>query len=225
MNQARALNNEAVIDETIRENDPNFYRKKKREEWLKQKESQLEELEEEGLTREKAYLKESLQSLENKVKGAKGNKRNLTKYARSMGDDFTQEAREGPLDPMKSQYGWDVFNNDAIFRAYGKRVKKFSKDRPAEVERDLYLRDQKRAQGEAVESDEEGRRQREEEVASEIANRSEKRKEFSRRRTFMEDEEVDYINERNRVFNKKVQRHFQRYAQEIKANLERGSAL
>ena len=39
MNQARALNNEAVIDETIRENDPNFYRKKKREEWLKQKES------------------------------------------------------------------------------------------------------------------------------------------------------------------------------------------
>ena len=62
-------------------------------------------------------------------------------------------------------------------------------------------------------------------MASEIANRSEKRKEFSRRRTFMEDEEVDYINERNRVFNKKVQRHFQRYAQEIKANLERGSAL
>ena len=41
----------------------------------------------------------------------------------------------------------------------------------------------------------------------------------------MEDEEVDYINERNRIFNKKVQRHFQRYAQEIKANLERGSAL
>ena len=35
MNQARALNNEAVIEETIRENDPNFYRKKKREEWFK----------------------------------------------------------------------------------------------------------------------------------------------------------------------------------------------
>ncbi len=225
MNQARALNNEAVVEEVMRDSDPNFYRKKKREEWMKQKEAASAQLEAEGLGAEKSYLKDTLLSLEKKVKTAKGNKRNFTKYARAMADDFTREDREGPLDAIKSQHGWDVFNDDAIFRAYGKRVKKFSKQRPVEVEREIYKRDQRRARGETVESDEEGRRQREEQVALEIRERMENRKDFSRRRTFMEDEEVNYINERNRVFNKKIQRHFQRYAHEMKANLERGSAL
>jgi hypothetical protein len=42
---------------------------------------------------------------------------------------------------------------------------------------------------------------------------------------FLEEQDVDYINERNRVFNKKIQRSFGKYAAEIKANLERGTAL
>ena len=89
----------------------------------------------------------------------------------------------------------------------------------------MYKRDQRRAKGEAVDSDDEARARREDAVAQDLRDREESRKEFSRRRAYMEDEEVDYINERNRVFNKKVQRHFQRYAQQLKANLERGSAL
>lgn len=34
-----------------------------------------------------------------------------------------------------------------------------------------------------------------------------------------------YINKRNRVFNKKVERAFDKYTQEIQQNLERGTAL
>lgn len=48
---------------------------------------------------------------------------------------------------------------------------------------------------------------------------------FSRRREFPDDIDVHYINERNRVFNKKLNRYFEKNAAEIKANLERGTAL
>ena len=48
---------------------------------------------------------------------------------------------------------------------------------------------------------------------------------YSRRRAFNDDKDVDYINERNRNYNKKLQRFFEKDAAEIKANLERGTAL
>lgn len=38
-------------------------------------------------------------------------------------------------------------------------------------------------------------------------------------------EEVDYINERNRVFNRKLDRYYNRFTSDLRANLERGSAL
>jgi hypothetical protein len=55
--------------------------------------------------------------------------------------------------------------------------------------------------------------------------RFQRRKEFSRRRTHLEDEDVTYINDRNRKFNKKLSRAYDSYTSEIKQNLERGTAL
>ena len=40
-----------------------------------------------------------------------------------------------------------------------------------------------------------------------------------------EDRGMEYINTRNKVFNQKLERNFAPYAAEIKANLERGSAI
>jgi hypothetical protein len=51
-----------------------------------------------------------------------------------------------------------------------------------------------------------------------------RRKEFSRRRPYYEAQDVDFINERNRVFNKKLKRHFDKYTTDIRTNLERGTA-
>ena len=48
---------------------------------------------------------------------------------------------------------------------------------------------------------------------------------FSRRRTFDEDKDVTYINRRNEVFNKKIERAFDSYTAEIRQNLERGTVL
>jgi hypothetical protein len=52
-----------------------------------------------------------------------------------------------------------------------------------------------------------------------------KRKDYSRRRTFQEDADVDYINEHNAKFNKKIKRAYDQYTVEIKQNLERGTAV
>ncbi|PSC68358.1 peptidyl-prolyl cis-trans isomerase CYP19-3 [Micractinium conductrix] len=52
-----------------------------------------------------------------------------------------------------------------------------------------------------------------------------KNKNFSRRRAFRADKDVDYINDRNAHFNAKIERAFGTATAEIKANLERGTAL
>jgi len=62
-------------------------------------------------------------------------------------------------------------------------------------------------------------------MVQELEATAERRSKFSRRRPFREDATVDYISERNRVFNAKVKRHYDKYTAEIRANLERGTAL
>jgi len=52
-----------------------------------------------------------------------------------------------------------------------------------------------------------------------------KRDTFQRRRSFYDEEDIDYINERNRKFNQKISRAFDKYTAEIKQNLERGTAI
>lgn len=58
-----------------------------------------------------------------------------------------------------------------------------------------------------------------------IFHRIEKRQKFSRRRAHDEDADIDYINERNAKFNKKLERFYGKYTAEIKQNLERGTAV
>lgn len=52
-----------------------------------------------------------------------------------------------------------------------------------------------------------------------------KRKGFSRRRTHNDDADIDYINEKNARFNKKLERFYGEHTEEIKQNLERGTAI
>nr|CAG4638078.1 EOG090X0ECA [Chydorus sphaericus] len=53
----------------------------------------------------------------------------------------------------------------------------------------------------------------------------EKREKYSRRRRHDDDAEIDYINERNMRFNKKLDRFYGEFTTEIKQNLERGTAI
>lgn len=62
-------------------------------------------------------------------------------------------------------------------------------------------------------------------MVAELNAKQAQREAFSRRRAFRMDADVDYINERNAHFNKKIDRAFGKHTAEIKANLERGTAL
>ncbi|XP_045624873.1 pre-mRNA-splicing factor syf2 isoform X2 [Procambarus clarkii] len=52
-----------------------------------------------------------------------------------------------------------------------------------------------------------------------------KREKYSRRRIYDDDADINFINERNMKFNKKLERFYGNYTEEIKQNLERGTAV
>ncbi|KAJ7132314.1 SYF2 splicing factor-domain-containing protein [Mycena epipterygia] len=52
-----------------------------------------------------------------------------------------------------------------------------------------------------------------------------KKGKFSRKRPNEEEGDITYINEHNRVFNKKIARYYDKYTAEIRASFERGTAL
>ncbi|KAJ7282098.1 SYF2-domain-containing protein [Mycena rebaudengoi] len=52
-----------------------------------------------------------------------------------------------------------------------------------------------------------------------------KKGKFSRKRVNEEEGDITYINEHNRVFNKKIARYYDKYTAEIRASFERGTAL
>ena len=62
-------------------------------------------------------------------------------------------------------------------------------------------------------------------LVADINVQIEKRKKFHRRRLHDDDKDITYINERNRKFNEKIDRSYSKYTQEIKSNLERGTAI
>ena len=62
-------------------------------------------------------------------------------------------------------------------------------------------------------------------MASEVADVMEKRNQYSRKRMDDDSKDVTSINERNRIFNKKLDRNYNKFSNEIKGNLERGTAM
>lgn len=62
-------------------------------------------------------------------------------------------------------------------------------------------------------------------LSSDVQKQIQIRSQFSKRRHFSGDEEVTYINQRNYKFNQKIARAYDKYTQETKDSLERGTAL
>jgi len=62
-------------------------------------------------------------------------------------------------------------------------------------------------------------------VVSKLNLDIDKRAKFSRKRTNEEEGDITYINERNKVFNKKIARFYDKYTAETRASFERGTAL
>eukprot|EP00347_Sterkiella_histriomuscorum_P019744 403340455 len=181
MNEARKLNNKAVVDEQERMQEGGYLYEKRRnkEEFWKDKKQLQSELDKQGFSKDKAYAFDTAVQAE-KTKKKKG--KNMT-------------------------FGWDVFNDDTLYRAYFKRTNKIGGSKPAAEDPNI-------TQQEKISL-----------MAQDVENQIEKRSEFKRQRMFIDDKDIDYINDRNRVFNEKLDRNFGKYAAEIKQNIETGHAL
>uniref|UniRef100_A0A914ZR02 Pre-mRNA-splicing factor SYF2 n=1 Tax=Parascaris univalens TaxID=6257 RepID=A0A914ZR02_PARUN len=64
-----------------------------------------------------------------------------------------------------------------------------------------------------------------EKLAEDINAQQKKRERYHRRRMFDPDAPIDYINERNRKFNEKLERFYGQYTEDLKGDLERGTAI
>ncbi|CAM9189935.1 unnamed protein product [Hapterophycus canaliculatus] len=62
-------------------------------------------------------------------------------------------------------------------------------------------------------------------VVDELLEKEKRKEAFSRRRSEHSAADIDYINDRNKHFNKKIKRAYDKYTVEIRQNLERGTAL
>lgn len=189
INEVTNLNMKAVQEENMKAQDPDWERKKLKEEYKNFKQDQIKKMIESGVPEDKLYTLDSINKCEIKNQKLLKKKKNET-------------------------FGWDVFNTDTLYRAYKKRLKNMPMDK------NLY-EDQIKNPEKAVEITE----QRKHLLNSDLEMQIQKRKVFSRRRAFYEEQDVNYINERNMNFNKKLQRFFGKEVAEIKANLERGTSL
>uniref|UniRef100_A0A914Y3X4 Pre-mRNA-splicing factor SYF2 n=1 Tax=Panagrolaimus superbus TaxID=310955 RepID=A0A914Y3X4_9BILA len=62
-------------------------------------------------------------------------------------------------------------------------------------------------------------------LSGDVHTQMKKRDQYHRRRMFDPDAPIDYINERNRKFNRKLERFYGPYTDDIKGDIERGTAI
>ena len=138
---------------------------------------------------------------------------------KNKADDKKEKHRVG--------HGWDVYNSEAQHRNYKKRVRQGAENGRIEVAEQFAEVGEEDpdadplAYGEAPPVPKE----KVQALVEDMHEAALRRTKWSRRRTFHEEQDVTYINKRNEVYNKKIQRAFDPYTAEIRANLERGTAL
>lgn len=131
---------------------------------------------------------------------------------------------------MKEASNLNMFNEDALYKAYKTRLTNMPFDQ-SEYNKQMKLLENikensiedtnTKINNDLFTTTEEKKNL----LVKDLEAQQQKRRQFSRRRPFYEDKEVDFINERNYKFNKKLERFFGKEAAEIKANFERGTAL
>lgn len=109
------------------------------------------------------------------------------------------------------------FSDDALYKAYFTRLR--------EMPFDLELYKEQMKMEDNPDYNYIPSKEKIELMQKDLQKQIEKRKTYSKRRTYYEDDDVLFINERNRKYNNKLERYFGREGLEAKANIERGSAV
>nr|CAG4644332.1 EOG090X0ECA [Lepidurus arcticus] len=199
-NEARAKNHQEVVEEDKRSKLPsNWESRKMKADWIIEKEVRVKEAEDKGLSYDRM--------------------KNLDIQATDAEKYYRKKKLKNP-DTGFADY------EQATIRHYSSLVKNIRPDKDEYEEEKAKLGDAFYAQrntivhGLHVDKPEAVDR-----MVADLEKQIEKRNKYSRRRRHDDDADIDYINERNMRFNKKLERFYGQYTTEIKQNLERGTAV
>ena len=199
--EARMLNQAQVVEEDRRSKEPkNMEARRKRAQYILEEEKQRAECEAQG----KDFDREKL------------------KQVSAEEAEIIERRKRAKMDPDK---GFSTYEN-AAFRKYNQQVKSIKPDMERYAE-------SKETAGEAfyasagtvVHGVHEDSKDAIDRMAQDVEAQIAKRDKYSRRRMHDDDADIDYINERNMKFNKKLERFYNQYTKDIKDNLERGTAV
>ncbi|CAM9475166.1 unnamed protein product [Scytosiphon promiscuus] len=194
MNKGRRANKKAVKDEYSRLSDPGYAAKMRSKEKEEAKKRWEAEMKDRGLSKDEAFMVETAQSAEIVC------------------------MRKAEVMSTQIAGWWNVFNQDALFKGYKKRLEKLPK---AKAGSEASRMEDTAEYGARDDADAKGMQR----VVDELLEKEKRKEAFSRRRSEHSAADIDYINDRNKHFNKKIKRAYDKYTVEIRQNLERGTAL
>jgi len=199
-NEARQLNHKEVVEEDKRKQLPsNWEARRRKAEWILNDEKQREEALENGVDYDRAKL---------------------------LNIDATEAERLERKKKKKNPDQGFADYEQATFRQYNRLVKNIKPDmheyeRQREKIGDAFYGNPNTILHGLHKDSKEGI----DKMVNDLEKQINKREKYSRRRTHNDDADIDYINERNMKFNKKLERYYGEYTTEIKQNLERGTAV
>lgn len=200
MNEARKMNHQEVVEEDRRKKLPqNWEQKRKRVEWDEEQEKKRKECEDKGEDFDRTKLLEVGADEAEKWERTKKKKNPDPGFSDYEAATFRQYQRNTrSLKPDFENYNrLKEKLGDEVYATTSTLSTVQHKDNPDAVDR----------------------------MVEDLEKQIEKREKFSRRRTTDEEADIDFINERNQKFNKKLERFYGQYTAEIKQNLERGTAV
>lgn len=201
-NEARTHNHQEVIAEEARNQlPPNYEAKRRQAEWLMEDKQKREDAEKQGKDYDRVKLLNISAAEAERLDRKKKNKRNpdegFSTYEQATIRQYNRLVKNMPAPDMEQYEKQRQKYGEAFYGGPNVIIHGMHEDRKDAVDK----------------------------MVNDLEGQIAKRAKYSRRRTHNDDADIDYINERNAKFNKKLERFYGEHTAEIKQNLERGTAI
>ncbi|XP_067627935.1 pre-mRNA-splicing factor Syf2 [Eurosta solidaginis] len=199
--EARTQNHQEVIAEDARKKLPNNWEARKRQaEWLLAEEKAREEAKQQGKDYERLKLLAVSATDAERIEKKKRKKNpdlGFSTYEAQTARQYNRLVKNLPPRDMAKYEQQKEELGDAFYGGPNTILQGLVKDKKTSIDN----------------------------MVTDLEQQIERRKKYSRRRTYNDDADVDFINERNAKLNKRLHRFYGEYTAEIKQNLERGTAI
>ncbi|XP_035443797.1 pre-mRNA-splicing factor Syf2 [Spodoptera frugiperda] len=200
-NEARTHNHQEVVAEEARNKlPPNYEAKRRQAEWLLDDQAKRQDAEKAGKDYDRVKLL-NISAVEAERLERKKKKKNpdegFSTYEQATVRQYNRLVKNMPAADMEQYEKQKQKYGDAFYGGPNVIIHGMHEDRREAVDK----------------------------MVDDLEGQIAKRARYSRRRTHNDDADIDYINDRNAKFNKKLERFYGEHTAEIKQNLERGTAI